>query len=238
VTKAHRIADGLTKELKHEGDPERAEKEKRYLKSDLEHLGVSVPKIRKAAKAIHKRESLSHAALLALVDELYGRPVHELRMAAVELLVLEKARMAPDDLDLVERLIRASRTWALVDPLAISVAGDLVASQRKLARTLDRWAKDEDFWIRRSAILALLKPLRTGAGDWKRFTRYADAMLEEKEFFIRKAIGWVLREAGRKDADRVAEWITPRASRASGVTIREAVKPLSPRQQKAVLAAR
>jgi 3-methyladenine DNA glycosylase AlkD len=68
--------------------------------------------------------------------------------------------------------------------------------------------------------------LRRGDGDWDRFSRYADAMLDEKEFFIRKAIGWVLRDTGRRRPEIVAAWLEPRIEHASGVTVREAVKPL------------
>ena len=64
------------------------------------------------------------------------------------------------------------------------------------------------------------------------------SMLEEKEFFIRKAIGWVLRDTARKQPTLVYEWLLPRAARASGVTLREAVRPLSEQQRAAVLAAR
>ena len=73
-----------------------------------------------------------------------------------------------------------------------------------------------------------------GRGDFERFGRYADAMLEEREFFVRKAIGWVLRDTARKRPDLVYEWLLPRAARASTVTIREAVKPLSDAQRAAV----
>jgi 3-methyladenine DNA glycosylase AlkD len=100
----------------------------------------------------------------------------------------------PSDIELIERLLRQSRTWALVDGLAASVVGNLVERYPELSETLNRWSIDDDFWIRRSALLALLLPLREGQGDFERFGRYADAMLEEREFFIRKAIGWVLRE--------------------------------------------
>jgi 3-methyladenine DNA glycosylase AlkD len=62
-------------------------------------------------------------------------------------------------------------------------------------------------------------------------------MLEEEQFFIRKAIGWVLRETARKQPDRVFEWLAPRAGRASGVTVREAVKYLSDEQRAAILSA-
>ena len=96
---------------------------------------------------------------------------------------------------------------------------------------------DEDFWVRRSAMLALLIPLRQGEGDFDRFGRYADGMLDEKEFFIRKAIGWVLREVSKKRPNLVFDWIAPRTHRASGVTMREAVKYLPSARQKVLVSA-
>ena len=95
---------------------------------------------------------------------------------------------------------------------------------------LDRWAVDDDFWIRRGPPSSRCSSrCARGDGDFDRFSRYADAMLDEQEFFIRKAIGWVLRDTARKRPDLVYDWLLPRAARASGVTIREAVKPLSPK---------
>jgi hypothetical protein len=79
-------------------------------------------------------------------------------------------------------------------------------------------------------------PLRRGAGDFVRFSRYADQMLEEREFFIRKAIGWILRETAKKRPALVADWLAPRLHRASGVTVREAVKPLAPAVRDQLLA--
>ena len=61
-----------------------------------------------------------------------------------------------------------------------------------------------------------------------RFLTRADPMLEEREFFIRKAIGWVLRESSKRQPEAVAAWLAPRTHRASGVTMREAVKYLPP----------
>jgi len=113
-----------------------------------------------------------------------------------------------------------------------------VDRDQRTGMVLDRWASDDDFWIRRSALLALLKGLRRGDGDFERFSRYADTMLDEKEFFIRKAIGWVLRETAKKRPQMVYEWLLPRANRLSGVTMREAVRWLSDEQRDAVLAAR
>jgi 3-methyladenine DNA glycosylase AlkD len=225
--------------LRAAGDPQRAVQEKRYLKSELTHFGASVPAIRRVVTGFARRHpEPTRPELVALVEGLWAETVHERRMAAVELLDVYGSLLEPADLPLVERLIRESRTWALVDGLAATVAGGLVERFPELAGTLDRWATDDDFWIRRSALLAHLEPLRRGEGDFPRFARYADGMLEEREFFIRKAIGWVLREASKKRPDLVARWLRPRAARASGVTVREAVKHLPDEEREAIFAAR
>ena len=217
------------------GTPERAVQEKRYLKSELTHYGVTVPAIRAAVRgALKAAGAVPRAELLAAVRALWARPVHELRAASVELLVAQVSVLQATELALVERLVREAKTWALVDPLAVHVAGPLVERLPGCAEALDRWAKDEDFWVRRAAMLALLVPLRQGGGDFERFGRYADAMLEEREFFIRKAIGWVLREVAKRRPALVTQWLLPRARRASGLTFREATRAL-PEAQRARL---
>lgn len=216
-------ANALQVRLEAHATPERAVNEKRYLKSDLEFLGARVPEIRRETKLLLKK---APDDCWPLVDELWARGIHELRMAAVFVLEARAPQLEGRDLPRIEALLRASRSWALVDPLAANVVGPLVEREPGPAETLDRWARDDDFWIRRSALLAHLGPLRRGAGDFDRFARYADPMLEEREFFIRKAIGWVLRETSKKRPELVINWLEPRAHRASGVTMREAVRHL------------
>ena len=233
------VAAETETELRARGNSQRSEHEKAYLRSELEHYGTALPVVRSVAKsvAVHYPE-LSHDDLILLVEELWSVFAHERRMAAVELLKICRDRLQPDDISVLEQMLRESRTWALVDALAISVVGQLVEVYSDLVTTLDRWVTDDDFWMRRSALLALLPALRRGAGDFDRFSRYADSMLQEQEFFIRKAIGWVLRETARKRPVMVYEWLLPRAQSASGVTVREAVKPLSAVQRASILAAR
>jgi 3-methyladenine DNA glycosylase AlkD len=224
--------------LRAAGTPERAASEKAYLKSSLEFTGTTVPLVRAELKTWRRsRPPLTREDLTGVAAALWARPVLECRMAAALLLGTEQKLLTAEDAALLERLLRESGTWALVDTLAADVMGPLVERCPELKTTLDRWAQDPDFWLRRSALLALLVPLRHGAGDFGLFARYADQMLEEREFFIRKAIGWVLRETGKKRPDLVADWLTPRAHRASGVTVREAAKPLPPAQRDALLAA-
>jgi 3-methyladenine DNA glycosylase AlkD len=237
ATHPEAIAAAIDRELQRHRNPARAPAEKAYLKSDLEFLGVGLPAMRQAVRTVKRQPGgLDRRRLLALVRILWGRRVFERRMMAVLLLEAFQPLLRPADITLLERLIRQSKTWAFVDELAIAITGPLVERCPELPQVLDRWAEDHDFWLRRSAMLALLRPLRRGDGDFRRFSRYAERMLEDREFFIRKSIGWVLRETGKRQPDTVYAWLLPRAARASGVTVREAVKYLSAAQRAKVLA--
>ncbi len=222
--------------LRAAADPDRAVGEKAYLKSSIEHWGVRVPETRAIVKrSLPARPSADHDLVVGVAEALWAEPVHERRGAACHLLALHVGVLGASDLVLVERLLREARTWALVDVLAPDVAGPIFeADPVGAGPVLDRWSTDDDFWLRRASVLALLRPLRAGGGDWERFTRYADALWLEKEFFIRKALGWVLRDTARRRPDLVFDWLLPRAATASGVTIREAVKPLTDDQRTAI----
>jgi 3-methyladenine DNA glycosylase AlkD len=218
----------VTDALRPLGTPERAAQEKKYLKSDLEFLGVGVPDLRRVVKAaVRARPGLGAQAMVTWAVVLWREPVHERRAAAVEILTLAAPRLAASDLPIVERLLRESLTWAYVDALAGNVAGEITLRDPAGAwPRVDAWAVDADFWVRRSALLALLRGIRAGTPDLARFTRYAEPMLTEKEFFVRKAIGWVLREISRRDPHWVAKWTEGHVSVMSGVTFREAVRRL------------
>lgn len=238
ASEARHEADAVDAALRAVGRPDRAANEKRYLKSDLEFIGVDATGMRAVTRQfLREWGRIDHDGLLALAEALWERPVHERRAIAIDLLDRHRRLLRSEDLPLLERLLRDSYTWAYVDALAAHVVADLVEREPALTSTLDRWAADEDFWIRRSAMLALLRPLRRGEGDFERFAAYAEAMLEEREFFIRKAIGWVLREVSKSRPTLVYEWLAPRTHRTSGVTIREAVKYLPPEQREAVMEA-
>jgi 3-methyladenine DNA glycosylase AlkD len=223
-------ARAVTETLRPQGTPARATQEKRYLKSDLEFFGVTVPDIRRTVKAaVRGYPGLDGPGMAAWAEALWREPVHERRAAAVEILTLAASRLAASDLIMVERLLRESLTWAYVDGLAGHVAGEIALRDPAGAwPRIDAWAVDADFWVRRSSLLALLRGIRAGRPDLPRFTRYAEPMLREREFFIRKAIGWVLREISRRDPAWAADWTAAHLSEMSGVTFTEALRHLTP----------
>jgi 3-methyladenine DNA glycosylase AlkD len=225
-------ATRIAAELRAAGLPDRAINEKRYLKSDFVHFGVPVPTIRKTAVAA-ARACRSRTGVRALADALWsftedGTPVHETRVAAIEVLIRRVELLQPPDLHLAERLIRDSASWVYVDNLAEKLVGGLITRFPETVTTLDVWVSDPYTWIRRTALLALLPGIRTGSPDLARLTRYGDLLIDESEFFIRKALGWVLRELSKKDPTWVRDWVTARTGRISGVTIREATRHLPP----------
>jgi 3-methyladenine DNA glycosylase AlkD len=220
-------AASIEQALRERGTPERAAQEQAYLKSPLTFLGASVPDTRSVVRTfLRAHPELTAENVRGLAAALWDAPIFERRAAAVMLLIADVARSRPEDIVLVEAFVREARTWALVDSLSCDVSGDLVVRFPELGATLDRWAADDDFWVRRAALLSLLVPLRKGGGDWTHFVRLAEPMLGEREFFIRKALGWVLRETGKRRPELVEEWLRPRAAVVSRLTLREAIKPL------------
>ena len=230
------VAAEIATGLRAHANPERAVQEKRYLKSSLEHWGVGTPTFRTVVRGVLKAHpDLDRIELLALLRTLWASGVHELRAAALEALERKAGLLVQEDLGLVERFCRESRSWAYVDFLAVKVAGRLVQRYPELVEVMNRWAGEDDFWVRRAALLAELEPLRHGRGDFARFARHADAMLEEREFFIRKAIGWVLREVARKRPELVVAFLEPRLERIAGLTLREATRHLPAATREALL---
>ncbi len=215
------------------GNEERATNEKRYLKSDLEFYGVPVPVLRQTAKQFQRAHAnLPRDELLALVRALWDDPHHELRMLGIALLERYRDRLTAADMTFTETLLRRSNTWAQADWLATKIAGSLVARFPGARRALPTWARDENLWVRRSSLLAL-NPRRR-PDDFELFARLAITMLDEREFFIRKAIGWVLRETSKSHPDLVHGFLTGHIDEVSGLTLRQGSKYLPSTQREAL----
>lgn len=222
-----RIARHLHVQLAEFGEPQRAAAERSYLKSQLRHLGAPVPAVRRVVRNwVRTHPQVTHDDLFAICDALWVEPVHERRLAAIELLQALPRKVGGDDLPWIERHLRECHTWALVDPLAGLVLADLVAREpAAVLPTLDGWVGDDDVWIRRSAVLALRSAVRRG-DQMDRLFCYAETLLPDKEFFVRKAIGWVLREVAPHHPREVSAWLRDHMDTISLITLREPLRKL------------
>ncbi len=222
--------------LEDRGNAVRAEGAKAYLKSELHFIGVDAKGIRAAAREVFERNpGADHDGSLALVRALWDAPCFEMKAVGVGLMERRPDLLSPNDLGLVEELLRRSQTWALVDWLCTKVAAPIVSGEPSAKAVLRRWSTDDDFWIRRSSLLSLLPDLRAGAGDFMLFSTFASRMIEEREFFIRKAIGWVLRESSKKRPEIVYRFLSDHIDRVAGLTLREGSKYLPVSQRKELL---
>ena len=229
-------ATELMQQLAAAGSPTRAEREKSYLKSHLTFLGVAVPVIRQHARAFAKAHAeMDRGDLKRLALTLWTTEVHEARSLALAICERRVDAFRSTDLAWILALVENSNTWAHVDWLAVKVIGGMVARTPRLEHKLDEWALHKNFWVRRTALLALHDQLIAGTGNFARFARIAALMLHEREFFIRKAIGWVLRSTARKTPERTITFVKRHASEMAALTFREATRNLPVSQQRNLL---
>jgi 3-methyladenine DNA glycosylase AlkD len=208
---------------------ERARGAQRYLKSELEFIGVTVPELRRQVKAFARNhEDQTAAELRRLVNALWESNVHELRSFAIGLLEQRTRALETRDLPWLKQLVDSADTWAHVDWLATKVIGACVAADPAAARLLPEWARHPNFWVRRSALLALHDPLLKGNGNFTLFAELATPLLGEQEFFIKKAIGWVLRATSRHTPELTVAFVQRHAHELAALSFREATRNLPP----------
>jgi 3-methyladenine DNA glycosylase AlkD len=165
--------------LQREASWYRAEEMRHRFGSGMQYYGASVGAVRGTVRdALRRHAGLAHDEVTALSSELWEAPVYERRLAAVVLLQSRVELLTNSDLTRIEGFVRDAQTPALVDPLAVDVVGPLVEGLEGQPRVradavLDRWAGDQDVWLRRASLMAPLRALRAGGGDWDGFVRRA-----------------------------------------------------------------
>ncbi len=193
------------------------------MKSDMPFLGVRVPEARRIAVLLSKTTT-DASALLATAVRLWDEARYrEERYAAMALLSARPLRGDPALVPAVEHMVRTGRWWDYTDELAHRLA-DLHDSRPEATAALARvWARDTDMWIRRIAILSQLgRGIRV---DPVLLAETIEPNIGDGEFFIRKAIGWALREYARVDSGWVRAYVETRAL--SPLSRREALKHLT-----------
>ncbi|MET0780847.1 MAG: DNA alkylation repair protein [Microbacterium sp.] len=210
--------------LRSHADPQRAPGQQAYMKSAMPFLGISVPVVRRLARATAKAAHVVEGdplrdAARALWDRADYR---EERYAAMTLLAIRAASSDGAVVPLIEHMVRTGRWWDYTDELAHRLAQLHDRDPVATAALVRRWCTDDDMWIRRIAIISQLG--RRDRVDRGLLVEAIEPNLADGEFFIRKAIGWALREYARVDPQWVREYADSHPL--SPLSRREALKHL------------
>lgn len=219
------------------GDPERAAGQRRYMKSSMPFHGITSPQFKAILRPILADPAYrisSRGEWEATVRALWDGATHrENRYAAIALTGhrLYRPWQDRDALPLYEHLIRTGAWWDLVDEVASNRVGPILRREPDtVAPVIRRWGVADDLWLRRSAVIcqlgskaetdpALLEYCLVANLEGSRFG---------SEFWIRKAVGWALRQHARTDPEWVRALVTEHRDRLSPLSRREALKHLAP----------
>ena len=220
VAAFHRAVCAALKPL---ANAERAAGMRAYMRNRFEYLGISTPERRAAAgPPMRAFKPAAAAELRKAADGLWAMREREYQYVALDLLARYQAVLSLDDLPWLLDLVQEKSWWDLVDALLKTIGPIVQRSGVKGKRAMDAAVRAGNFWVRRIAILHQLG-LRDET-DTGRLFRYAEFLAPEKEFFIRKAIGWALRDYAWHDWRAVEKFLSTRSGKFSGLTVREASK--------------
>jgi 3-methyladenine DNA glycosylase AlkD len=208
-------------------DPDRAPAMQAYMKSRLPYYGVSAPVARRVFTAVLREHPVPdrptwEATVRALWD---GAEHREERYGALAMCGhrLYRGFQDPATLALYADLVVTGAWWDLVDDLAAHKVGPILRGHHEQVRPVVLgWATDDDLWLRRTAIIAQLGA-KAGT-DLDLLEACIEPSLDRREFFLRKAIGWALRQYAWTDPVWVRDYVRRHDDRLSALSRREALK--------------
>ncbi|MEX2134248.1 MAG: DNA alkylation repair protein [Acidimicrobiia bacterium] len=208
-------------------DPDKAPAMQAYMKTDMSFYGVQ-----KAGRTVVLRDLVREyrpdtaSSYRELVLALWNLDHREEKYMALGVARHFTAHIVPDQIGLYHRLIIEGAWWDLVDEVSTHLVRHLVVGfPVESWPVVDRWIDEDDMWLRRTALIC-----QVGAKDHTdpdRLFAFCAARAHEKEFFIRKAIGWALRDFARTDPAAVAAFINAHLGELSGLSYREGSKHIS-----------
>ncbi len=210
--------------LKKAANPEKAIGMQAYMKTDMPFYGVQKPgRTPILRQVIADFAPSTYSEYEELVLALWGLPHREEKYLALGVAGKAKTFLVPESLPLYRRLITEGAWWDFVDEVATHLVRELVIGHpEETWSSVDSWIEDDDMWLRRAAIICQVGAKQ--ATDADRLFRFCERRAFEEEFFIRKAIGWALREFAKIDPESVARFAMDHREELSGLSYREATK--------------
>ncbi|MGW0818200.1 DNA alkylation repair protein [Streptomyces viridiviolaceus] len=220
---ADTVLERLTAHYAAAADPERALAMRAYMKDVAPFLGLATPERRALSRSVLKgTPAPDEADCTAIALRCWRLPEREYHYFAVDLLCRHARHCSSGLLPVVRHLLTTVPWWDTVDPLAAHVVGTLVAADRRLTADMDAWIAGDDLWLARAALLHQLRyKERTDTG---RLFDYCLRRSQDGGFFVRKAVGWCLREYAKTDPDAVRGFVAEHGHALAPLSVREALR--------------
>ncbi len=221
--KAKHVCEYVSGALAESADPEKADGMQAYMKTDMPFYGVQkagrVPIVRYVMREFPPSDRAEYESIVLALWMLPHREEKYIAQAYAR----NPEFLTPESFPLLRRMIVEGAWWDFVDEVATHMVREVIRDHPAEAwQVIDRWIDDEDMWLRRTAILCQIGLKE--ATDTRRLFSFCSSRMHEKEFFIRKAIGWALREYAKTDPDAVAAFAVRNRDQLSGLSFREATK--------------
>ena len=214
----------LTSEFQHNANPEIAKQQKAYMRNQFDYFGFSAPERRAIAKPFLVKDALPKKGQLAkIIHELWAKPERDFQQFGQDLAFKYVKRLEKSDIQLFEFMITHKSWWDTVDFIATKLVGQYFKMYpEENILYINKWLQSGNIWLQRTALIFQLK--YKNDMDTAILTTAIQALLGSKEFFINKAIGWVLREYSRTNPDWVVNFVEQ--NELSNLSKREALRLL------------
>ena len=226
TSKPEQFASDLHVQLAAYAEPMKALQMAAYMKQKFAFFGIPTPLRREVVKPFVATlgKNPDPDDLMEVAQTLWQFDERECQYVAVDLLVKFARQLQPRHEPLLVELVQNKSWWDTVDLLASRVFGTLNRNAPELIDRINGYANHKNMWMRRVAILVQLHDGEKT--DRIRLAYALESNLNDKDFFIRKAMGWALRQLARTDPIWVQAWLEEHAGQVSGLTRREALKHL------------
>ena len=221
------ITEFISHKLAENANPEDAVHMQAYMKTDMPFYGVKSPAINAIVSDAKKLFPIAtQDEYHAIITKIWSLSHREEKHISIKLATKWKQFITLDALPLYEKMIREGQWWDFIDPISQNLVGKLLENHRtEMNSILDKWIEDDNFWIRRSAILSHNRHKQNT--DQEKLLDYCLQCAHEKEFFIRKAIGWALREYSKTEPEVVSNFIEEHNELLSNLSKREGMKHIN-----------
>ncbi|MBT4337233.1 MAG: DNA alkylation repair protein [Bacteroidetes bacterium] len=213
-------------------NPEYAVWMEKYMRNQFRFFGLRGPKLKELGKQFINEYGLPPIAdYPAIVKQLWDLNEREFQFFALSLMGKMKKQTDASYIDVYEFLITEKSWWDTVDHLAAGLVGyHFIRFPEQIIPYTEKWMSSGNMWLQRSALLFQLKYKKET--DFDLLTSYIKRLMHSKEFFIRKAIGWTLREYSKTDPASVIDFVQSYEEQLSGLSKREALKAIERKSKK------